>query len=188
MIKTETIINELLKSIGEDPERVGLKDTPKRVAKMFTQTFRGYDESQKPNITVFPNGEDGVFYNQLLVDSGYYFSHCEHHMVPFFGDYYFGYIPDKTILGLSKVARVVDFHSAKLQIAERLCHDIVQDLWDACNPLGMILVLQGRHLCKEMRGVRKYNSPCETISAKGILLKNSDGCKDEFMSRIPKLK
>ena len=186
--KIEEIVKDTLVCIGEDPKRTGLVDTPKRVAKMFGQIFMGYNPENKPRIQTFPNGEDGVTYDQLLLDSGYYFSHCEHHMVPFFGDYYFGYIPNKTILGLSKVARIVDFHSARLQIAERLCHNIVDDLWNACEPLGMILVLQGRHLCKEMRGVRKYNSPCESHAAKGILLHNSSGCKDEFMSRIPKLK
>ena len=109
---------------------------------------------------------------------------CEHHGIPFLGDYYYGYIPDKTIIGASKIGRVVDYFSARMQIAERLCADVVGYIEEKLHPLGSILIMNGRHLCKEMRGLKKHNSPFEVIEARGILLSNKDGCKDEFMSRI----
>lgn len=182
--KIANLWKQILVEIGEDPDRTGLQDTPNRIAKMYAEIFRGYDESQKPEVTVFPNGQDGVTYNAMIIDSGYYFSQCEHHGVPFFGTYHFAYIPGDLILGASKIARVVDYYSAKLQIAERLCQDVVDCLAKACRPKGIILIMEGRHLCKEMRGVKKVNSPFETIDARGMFYANVDGCKDEFMTRI----
>jgi len=183
-LDTKELIRELLIKIGEDPTREGLLGTPERVEKMFKEIFAGYYKSNKPKITTFDNGKDGLSYEGILTDAGYFFSHCEHHMVPFFGDYFFGYIPDKKIIGASKIARLVDFHSAKLQIAERLCKNVLDDIEDATNPHGCILLMSARHLCKEMRGVKKVNSPFEAIDARGAFLKNLDGCKDEFISRI----
>lgn len=180
----EKLWRQILIEIGENPDRTGLQETPKRIAKMYTEIFRGYEDEAMPNVTTFPNGQDGVTYRAMIIDSGYYFSHCEHHGVPFFGTYHFAYIPDKFILGASKIARVVDHHAAKLQIAERLCKDVVDTLYQKVQPQGMILLMEGRHLCKEMRGVRKVNSPFETIDARGVFLSNDGGCKDEFMSRI----
>jgi len=184
--KIEQCIKELLIEIGEDPYRKGLLDTPKRVSNMYKEIFRGYIKEEKPEITVFENGEDGIFYDGLIKDSGYFFSHCEHHMVPFFGEYYFGYIPDQLILGASKISRIIDYHSARLQVAERLGQMVIDDLTEACKPVGMILVMEARHLCKEMRGVKKWNSPFETIHTKGIFKNNQGGCKDEFITLIRK--
>lgn len=180
----EKLIKKILLEIGENPDREGLKDTPKRVVKMYKEIFRGYNNLQKPFLTTFNNGVDGIKYEGILTDTGYFFSHCEHHMVPFFGTYYFGYIPDKLIIGASKIARLIDFHSAKLQIAERLSKDILDDIEKAIEPQGSILLMSARHLCKEMRGVKKVNSPFEAIDARGIFRENKDGCKDEFINRI----
>lgn len=174
----------ILIEIGEDPNRVGLQDTPMRIAKMYQEIFRGYDDANKPKLTVFPNGTDGVHYNSMIIDHGYYYSQCEHHGVSFFGKYHFAYIPSELLIGASKIARLVDFHSAKLQIAERLCIDVINDLEEALKPKGTILIMSGRHLCKEMRGVKKYDSEFEVIEARGYFLENKDGCKDEFLSRI----
>ena len=182
--KIENLIVELLKAIGENPDRLGLKDTPKRVAKMYQQLFKGYDKSKAPVVTVFENGKDGISYDGMIIDQGYFFSLCEHHMIPFFGDYYLGYIPNKCIVGASKIARVIDYFSAKLQIQERLCQEVVNYLYNVLQPCGIILLMRGRHLCKEMRGVKKYNGMFETIALKGCFKNNIDGCKDEFMSRI----
>jgi GTP cyclohydrolase I len=177
-------IREILIHIGEDPDRPGLRDTPARVEKMYREIFRGYDPRQMPKLTKIPNGEDGVEYDSMLADSGYFFSHCEHHMVPFFGQYHFAYIPDKWILGASKIGRTIDYFSARLQVAERLVHQVVDCLEKEIQPKGIILIMKGRHLCKEMRGLKKYNSPYEVSAVRGFFLHNINNCKDEFLARI----
>jgi GTP cyclohydrolase I len=185
----EGLVEQILYEIGEDPKREGLRDTPKRVVKMWKEIFRGYDKKQRPNISVFKNGSDGVAYDQMILDTGDYYSHCEHHMVPFFGKYWFGYIPDLkgNIIGLSKVARLVDYHAARLQIQERLVQDIVQDIWDELSedsvtpPLGMGMVMEGEHLCKSMRGARKKGK-MTTVKLLGVF-KDNPTVKAEFLQR-----
>ena len=151
----QMIVNQIIWFIGDDPRRPGLKQTPARVVRMWRQVFLGYDKSKCPRILKIKNGSDGIFYTDMILDHGYFFSHCEHHIVPFFGQYHFGYVPDKWLVGASKIARVVDYHSSRLQIAERLVHDIAQCLEDVLKPKGLILIMGARHLCKEMRGVKK---------------------------------
>jgi len=159
----EKNIIRIFQYIGENPKRQGLVDTPKRIVKMYDEIFKGYKKELKPEITVFNNGSDGVIYDEMIYDEGEFYSVCEHHMIPFFGKYYFAYIPHLKgkILGLSKVARIVDYYSARLQIQERLVSDIVNCLWEALckdtkfKPLGMALMMEGEHLCKSMRGVKK---------------------------------
>lgn len=164
----EDIVVDLLTHIGEDPRRPGLQDTPRRVAKMWGELYKGYFEMYKPKVTVFENHNDGLSYDQLITDSGYFYSQCEHHMAPFFGRYFFGYIPGSKVLGLSKVARVVDYHSARLQVQERLVKEIVDQLEEALgDPQAIGLILEGRHLCKEMRGVRKVNGTMTTSDLRG---------------------
>lgn len=182
--KIENLIGQLLLEIGENPNRTGLIDTPARVAKMYCEFFCGYDPARMPKIMVVPNGEDGVIYNEMLRDEGYFFSFCEHHMIPFFGCYYYGYIPDKLIIGASKIGRVVDYHAGRLQIAERLVNQVVNTIDEAVHPLGQVLVMKARHLCKEMRGLKKWDSPFEAIAVRGCFLENTNNCKLEFMSRI----
>jgi GTP cyclohydrolase I len=187
-INQEVLVKKQLEFIGEDPEREGLIDTPKRVVKMWKEIFRGYDPKQRPNVSIFKNGTDGITYDQMIIDTGDFYSHCEHHMVPFFGRYWFGYIPDKKggIIGLSKVARLVDYHAAKLQIQERLVHDIVEDIWNTLSeehtrPIGMGLVMEGEHLCKTMRGARKKGR-MTTIKLKGAFFDNATA-KAEFLQK-----
>ena len=155
----ESAIKQILVNIGENPEREGLKETPNRIARMFTEIFRGYDPSQKPKITTFEN----EFHSEDMVcDTGDYYSMCEHHMMPFFGKYVIAYIPNVNgkILGISKIGRVVDYCSAKLQLQERLACEIVDMLEDALEskkypPKGFAILMKGKHLCKSMRGARK---------------------------------
>ncbi len=160
-IKIERHIEGILNCIGEDPCRAGLIGTPERISRMYKEIFRGYDPAQHPQITTFDNGVDGIIYDNIITDSGNYYSMCEHHMMPFFGKYVFAYVPNPSgkIIGLSKIARVVDYHSARLQIQERLVSDIVGDirfaLGESNPPLGIALVMEGEHLCKSMRGVKK---------------------------------
>jgi len=183
----EDNIVRILQYIGEKPERDGLVGTPDRVVRMYSEIFRGYDPAHRPKVTIFKNGADGLDYNQMITDEGSFHSHCEHHMVPFFGKYYFAYIPSRkgNILGLSKVARIVDYHAAKLQIQERLGHDIVEDLWKALctgadEPLGMALMMRAEHLCKTMRGVKKKGQ-ATTTTLKGVFL-TEPKVKQEFLN------
>jgi GTP cyclohydrolase I len=183
----ENTIRKIFEHIGENPEREGLIDTPKRIIKMWKELFHGYDKGQLPKVTTFKNGKDNIYYDQMIIDSGDYYSFCEHHMLPFFGKYWFAYIPSKKgeILGLSKVARVVDYFSAKMQIQERLVDEIVNYLWKCINkknpPVGMALMMEGQHLCKTMRGVKKEGSMI-TSKLKGEFLKND--VKMEFFNLI----
>lgn len=158
----EGIVKQFLEAIGDDPSREGLIDTPQRVAKMWREVYRGYDPKQLPKVTVFNNGHDGIVYDEMITDTGDFYSQCEHHSVPFFGKYYFAYIPHPKgkLLGLSKVARVVDYFSARLQIQERLVHQITEHLYNSLadgeyKPIGLAITLEGEHLCKTMRGVKK---------------------------------
>ncbi len=189
MNKVEQLIKQQLVLIGEDPNREGLIDTPARVARMWNEIFGGYNPECRPKISIFKNGTDGLVYDQMVIDTGDFYSHCEHHMVPFFGQYWFGYIPDPegNIIGLSKVARLVDYHAARLQIQERLVHDIVEDIWQELSagcvrPVGMGLVMKGEHLCKTMRGVKKKGH-MTTTKLKGAFYDNQM-VRDEFLSNV----
>lgn len=161
--RIEGLIRRLLIEIGEDPDREGLKGTPDRICRMFKEIFRGYDPKQKPNITTFPNGMDGITYDSMIIEQVDFYSLCEHHAKDFFGKCWFAYIPAPRgrILGISKIGRVVDYCAARLQVQERLGHDIVSTLKEALmsdgapEPLGIALVMKGRHLCQEARGARK---------------------------------
>lgn len=179
----ESALRTLIRYIGEDPDRDGLKGTPDRIVRMWKEIFRGYDPSQKPKITTFAN-EDGM--SDIVFDAGDYYSMCEHHILPFFGKYYFAYIPapDGRILGISKVARVVGYCAARLQLQERLAADIVAMLTDALDGkvLGMALVMKGKHLCKTMRGVR--NDGNMTVAHLEGLFKTDKECRDEFYKLI----
>ena len=127
-------IRELLEFIGDDPDREGLKATPDRILRMFKEMFRGYDPEQKPVITTFPNGQDGIIYDNMVIDNGPFYSVCEHHCRTFFGEYWFAYIPNKhgRILGLSKIGRVIDYCSSKLQVQERLVQEVVETHCSRC--------------------------------------------------------
>ena len=184
----EDNIVRILEYIGEDPLRTGLVGTPDRIRRMLSEICRGYDPAQKPKITVFPNGEDGLTYDSMVIDEGTYYSLCEHHMMPFFGKYWFAYIPNPKgkILGISKIGRVVDYCAAKLQVQERLTHEIVDMLADALGkenpPLGIALVMKGTHLCKTMRGVKKNG--IMTSSYLTGEFRNSASTREEFMKFV----
>lgn len=181
----EATIRHLLELIGEDPDRPGLVGTPDRIRRMCKELFRGYDPAQKPKITVFDNGVDGLVYDSMVVDSGKFNSTCEHHLMPFWGKYWFAYIPSPhgKILGLSKIARVVDYCAAKAQIQERLVHDVVETLSSALGtknpPLGIALVMKAHHGCKEFRGVKKEG--VMTSSYLGGSFRNEPALRAEFM-------
>lgn len=184
--RIEGAVRTILEEIGEDPDRLGLIGTPDRVARMYQELFRGYDPQQHPKVTTFDNGADGICYDSMIVDSGKFYSLCEHHIMPFFGKYVFAYIPNPKgkILGLSKIGRVVDYHAAKLQIQERLVADIVADIAKCLGterpPLGIALYMQGEHLCKTMRGVKKEGMmSCSYLTG---IFRDDASTRAEFMS------
>lgn len=181
--EAEKAIKTLLSYIGENPDREGLKETPDRIIRMWEEIFRGYDPNKKPKITTFGNEYNST---DMVFDSGDYYSMCEHHVLPFFGKYYFAYIPspDGRILGISKVARVVGYCAAKLQLQERLAIDIVKTLDDALDgtALGFAIVMKGQHLCKTMRGVR--NNGKMTVSHFTGLFKDDPDKRNEFYKLI----
>jgi GTP cyclohydrolase I len=179
----ESAIRTILAYIGEDPDREGLVGTPDRIVRMYREIFRGYDPEQKPRITTFANDMQST---DIVFDSGDYYSMCEHHMMPFFGKYYFAYIPSATgrILGISKVARVVGYCAARLQLQERLARDIVAMLTDALDGQveGMAIVMKGTHMCKSMRGV-KNQGKMTVAHVSGIFRTNPDA-RAEFYKLI----
>ena len=186
--QAEQHIRELLEYIGENPDREGLKGTPERIVRMWKEIYRGYDLTQKPKITVFKNGNDGLVYDNMVIDSGSFNSKCEHHARTFWGKYWFAYIPNPNgkILGISKIGRVVDYCSAKLRIQERLVHDIVQMIKEALNdenpPLGIALVMKAHHGCKEFRGVKKKG--VMTSSFLDGAFRNDSQIRAEFMQLV----
>lgn len=189
--KAREDIRELLEYIGENPDRVGLQETPDRMLRMFREIFRGYDPSQAPEITTFPNGQDGIVYDNMVVDSGSFYSVCEHHCRTFFGEYWFAYLPNPKgrILGLSKIGRVVDYCASRLQVQERLVHDVVEILTEALGtenpPRGMALMMRGRHMCKEGRGARKPGMMTTTCLTGAF--RNSPEVRSEFLSYVGKI-
>lgn len=190
-IKIAEHVKEILTLIGEDSGRTGLLETPMRVARMYSEVFKGYEANNYPTVTTFPNGQDGLEYDQMIIDEGTFHSHCEHHMVSFSGKYWFAYIPSEEghILGLSKVARIIDYFAARLQVQERLTLQIVDSLWNTLKdksgghePIGMALVMKGEHLCKKMRGVKK-DGKMTSIELRGALRDNPE-TRAEFLKFV----
>lgn len=181
--EAERAIKTLLTYIGENPDREGLKGTPDRIIRMWDEIFRGYDKDKIPRITTFKNEEKET---DIVFDSGDYYSMCEHHVLPFFGKYYFAYIPspDGRILGISKVARIVGYCAARLQLQEKLAIDSVRMLDDALDgtALGFAIVMRGQHLCKSMRGVR--NNGKMTVSHFTGVFKDDPVKRNEFYKLI----
>lgn len=179
----EGAIKTILAYIGEDPEREGLVGTPDRIVRMYKEIFRGYDAKQKPKITTFDNDMHST---DIVFDSGDYYSMCEHHMMPFFGKYYFAYIPkaDGKILGISKIARVVGYCAARLQLQERLARDVVEMLTDALDGYvdGMAIVMRGLHMCKSMRGVK--NQGMMMVAHLSGIFKDDEMARREFYKLI----
>ncbi len=178
--KIEKLARELLLEIGENPDREGLKDTPKRYAKSFEKLFGGYNKDPKSIMTEF----DGENYDEMIIckDIDFY-SNCEHHLQPFFGKVSIGYIPNKKIIGISKLPRIVEIFARRLQNQERLTMQIANTLSDLLKPLGVGVVIKAKHLCMMARGVEKQNTVISTSSFTGIF-KSNDKTRNEFLRLI----
>ena len=174
-------IKSILTEIGESPEREGLVKTPERVAKSMSFLTNGYKENPSEILKAAMFAED---YSQMvLVKDIELYSLCEHHMLPFFGKTHIAYIPNGHIVGLSKIPRIVDVFSRRLQVQERLTDDIKDCLQDTLNPKGVAVVIEAQHLCMQMRGVQKQHSSTTTSAFSGIFLRD-DKTRAEFMNLI----
>jgi len=177
----EEHIRSILKAVGEDPDREGLRETPSRVAKALTYLTRGYgqDPDQVINNAVFT--ED---YEEMIVQKDIdFFSLCEHHLLPFFGKAHVAYIPHRKIIGVSKLARLVDVYARRLQVQERLTNQIAQTIMEKLKPLGVGVVIEAEHLCMRMRGVEKQNSVIITSTLLGAFRTRQE-TRSEFMNLI----
>jgi GTP cyclohydrolase I len=172
---------EILKLIGEDPEREGLEKTPMRVAKALQFMTQGYKMSAK-KILDSARFKESVSEMVIVKDIELY-SMCEHHMLPFFGKAHIAYIPNGYIVGLSKIARVVDVFARRLQVQERMTTQILGAIRESLNPLGVAVVIEAKHLCMMMRGVQKQNSVTTTSAFDGELL-NNHITRNEFLKLI----
>lgn len=175
-------VRGLLEYIGEDPEREGLLRTPQRVIASLTEQFRGYNEDPRKFLSRTFAEVEG--YNELVLISDIeLYSHCEHHMVPFVGKAHVAYIPDGKVVGLSKIARVVDAFAKRLQVQEKLTAQIADTIWDVLKPQGVAVILQCQHFCMCYRGVKKPGSWTTTSKLRGCFLKN-DASRLELLTLI----
>jgi GTP cyclohydrolase IA len=177
----EALIEQMLLRVGEDPEREGLRRTPLRVAKALDFLTGGYAMSVEAvlNDALFEDCCDEM----VIVKDIEFYSMCEHHMLPFFGRASIGYLPNGKIIGLSKIARVVDVFARRLQVQERLTNQIADALVDALRPHGLGVVLEASHLCMMMRGVQKQNSHTVTSALRGTF-KSAPRTRAEFMELL----
>ncbi|CUV08960.1 GTP cyclohydrolase I type 1 [hydrothermal vent metagenome] len=179
----EKITRNLIETIGEDPSREGLLKTPKRVAKSWEYFSEGY-RTDLDNII-----NEAVFHEDcsemVVVRDIEFFSMCEHHMIPFFGRAHVGYLPNGKVIGLSKIPRIVDMFSRRLQLQERLTSQVANTLEEVLTPIGVAVVMEGRHLCMQMRGVEKQNSYASTSAMLGQFRKSAE-TRAEFLSIIGK--
>lgn len=172
-------IRALLVHIGEDPDRDGLRDTPARVLEVLADHFQGYQQDPKEHL--LKTFEDVQGYDELvLVSDIELHSHCEHHMVPFVGKAHVAYIPDGRIVGLSKLARVVDIYSRRLQVQEKLTAQIADVIQEVLQPQGVAVILQCQHFCMCYRGARKPGSWTTTSKLHGLFLKNAPSRMELF--------
>jgi GTP cyclohydrolase IA len=162
-------VREILRLIGEDPEREGLLDTPKRVAKMYAEVFEGVGVNPETALTTtFVEDYHGL----VVVKDITYFTFCEHHLIPFFGKAHIGYIPNGRVVGLSKFARLVELASKRPQVQERMTQQIADSIMNVLQPEGVIVSLEGQHLCMSARGVKKPGSSTVTTIKRGVFETN----------------
>ena len=179
--RLEEITKELLGLIGEDSKRQGLIKTPKRVAESWKFLSQGYHQNLNEiiNEAIF----DESAKDMIIVKDIEFYSLCEHHLIPFYGKAHVGYIPNGKIIGLSKIPRIIDFYSRRLQVQERLTNQIATCIQDLLNPKGVAVIMEGRHFCMLMRGVQKQNSIASTSSMLGAF-KDQSTTRNEFLKLV----
>ena len=181
------LIRKMLVDLGENPDRDGLKETPRRVEQAWRFMTRGYSQNADDvlNNALF-DVQDDVQYDEMVVVSNIdFFSMCEHHMLPFFGKVHVGYLPNKKVVGISKIARLVEMFSRRLQVQERLTAQIAKTIQSNIKPLGVGVVVEAQHMCMMMRGVEKQNSRMTTSSMLGTFRRSAE-TRAEFLNLISK--
>jgi GTP cyclohydrolase IA len=179
--KIETATTEILTAVGEDPNREGLLNTPKRVARMYEELLSGY---RTDPVKLVNNALFDVEYDDMVIVKDIEFSSlCEHHMLPFIGFAHVAYIPRGKVIGLSKIPRIVDMFARRLQVQERMTRQIADFLTEVLNPHGVAVVVEGKHMCSMMRGVKKHESSMTTSAMLGNFRKN-ESTRNEFMSHL----
>ena len=171
---------EILSLLGEDPSREGLLKTPRRVARAWMELTRGYYEDPIAILRSALFKES--YHNMVVVRDIEFYSLCEHHLLPFFGKVHIAYIPNGEITGLSKLARIVDTFSHRLQVQERMTEQIAHSIQEALNPLGVMVVVEARHLCMQMRGVAKQEANTTTMHHIGAF--NDSVTRSEFLTQL----
>tara|TARA_A100001011_G_scaffold15295_1_gene16016 strand:+ start:344 stop:910 length:567 start_codon:yes stop_codon:yes gene_type:complete len=179
--KIENLTTQLLKEIGEDPSREGLLKTPSRVSKAWSFFSGGYNQDLDKIINNAVFIEDTT--DMVVVRDVEFFSLCEHHLIPFFGRAHVAYLPNGKVVGLSKIPRIIDMFSRRLQVQERLTRQIAETVKEILDPIGVAVIMEGQHMCMQMRGVEKQNSLTTTSSMLGKF-RESDRTRSEFLSII----
>lgn len=180
-----SLVRSMLIAIGEDPEREGLLKTPERVVRAWRELFGGY--KQNPADVFRASFESDGYQQLVLLKDIEFFSTCEHHLLPFSGRAHIGYIPNKRVIGISKLARVLDIYARRLQIQERIGEQVVDAIMNFANPIGAACVIEAKHLCMQCRGVEKQHSVMSTSSLRGVFMqKDSEGiaARAELMTLI----
>ena len=173
----------ILAFIGEDPMREGLLETPDRIIKSWKELYAGYKQSPEEILSKRFSETDGYDQLVLLKNVGF-FSNCEHHNLSFIGVAHVGYLPGDCVVGISKLARLVDCHARRMQIQERMTKSIADDIMAHLKPRGVAVVVEGQHLCMQARGIKKIGSIMVTSAMEGVFKNNEGGCKDEFLTLI----
>ena len=175
-------VRGILKELDLDLEDPNLAETDIRVAKMYAEMFHGLKEGNEPRITTFPNDEG---YSGMVMETNIpFYSMCSHHLVPFYGHAHMAYVPNGSLVGLSKLPRILEFYAKRPQLQERLTEQVITFLKDKLNPKGAIVVIEARHLCVEMRGVKKPGALTVTSAIRGIFHKRP--IREEFLDLLRK--
>lgn len=170
----------ILDLLGLDRTDPNLAETPERVAKMYLELFRGLEEGAEPKVTLFPNDEH---YTAMVIEKDIpFYSMCSHHLIPFYGHAHMAYIPNERIIGLSKMPRIVDFYAHRPQLQERLTEQVAGFLNEKLSPQGVMVVIEARHLCVEMRGIKKPGAMTVTSAIRGIFYNRP--VREEFLDLL----
>jgi GTP cyclohydrolase I len=173
-------VRALLLELGLDLQEPNLRETDRRVARMYVEMFHGLQEGARPHITTFPNDEN---YSSMVMERDIsFYSMCSHHLVPFYGHAHIAYVPNRRIVGLSKLARIVEFYAKRPQLQERMTEQTVTFLQEELDPQGAMVVIEARHLCVEMRGVKKPGAVTVTSAIRGIF--HERPVREEFLKLL----